>query len=492
MMRVLSLALAALLAVSACKSSETGPRLRLPADFTRVLIRLLGKADPALRARLVRAMVVTSRRTGMQLPVVSRLLGERVLAVGLTVDAWTKDEDPAGLLVTNPGKAPIRPVMRLTCVTGKALRGKPMVVYIEDGEEVRTELFKRTQERAVTLSPVPAGGRRLYIITTDRTQVSVGVGDSRRLGVRVRLDHQDLIRQLEKKTDPAARRALMRLVAEDDVQERRDLLSSTVVALGLGWDDFTEGADRAGVVVSNPSARPVTHHLLLVNKARPKFLPVTVTARGDGWGRIIRFDQAGKQTLALPRVPAGQRRFFSFTVDKPWVYEGQSWRQLGVQLGLDAAGLLATLRSSGDPALRGEIAAMMLDGSVLGARRAKGGNEDAFLCGFYRDGWTVGSKPGALILVNRGHAAARFEVTLGCDAGEAYLPVTARVENGQRTQTVRFDRAGSRKLLLDPVAPYTRRLLLVDTDHTWSPAKGADQRELGVRVVSVRRIKAAK
>ena len=488
MRRALPLALALIMTAAACTGSDPGPRLRLPADFTQALISLLGKQDPALRERLGQAIITASRRTGEQLPVVSRLLGERVLAVGLTVDSWTQGEDPAALLVSNPGSAPMRPVVRLTCVTGKALQGKPMVVYIEDGEAVTSELFKVTQERAVALSPVPAGGRRLYIIATDRTQIAVGAGDSRRLGVRVRLHAQNLIRQLEKGKDPVARRDLMRLVAEDGVQDRAKLMGSLVVALGLGWDDFTEGADRAGLLVSNPGTAPVTHHLLVVNKAQPEQLPVTVTASTQGWSRAIRFDQAAKNTLTLPPVPAGERRFFTFSVDKPWVYEGQVQRLLGVQLDLNAAGLLATVRGSRDAGLRGLVTALMLDRPALGARRV--GEEEAFLCGFSADGWTAGGQPGALILANRGHTRARFEVTFGCDAGEAYLPVTARVDDGEQVHAVTFDRAGVRKLTLGALAPYTRRLLLVDTDHTWSPEKGTDQRALGVRVVSVKRLPA--
>ena len=489
-MRRLALLLALLLLAGGCTGGDAGPRLRLPADFTGALISLLGKKDPALRERLAHAIVEASRRTGEQIPVVSRLLGERVLAVGLTIDAWTEGEDPAALLVSNPGEAAIRPVVRLTCVTGKVLQGKPMVVYIEDGEAVRSELFKRTQERAVALSPVPAGGRRLYIITTDRTQVSVGAGDSRRLGVRVRLHHQNLIRQLEKSGDPEASRSLMRLVAEDKVQEARKLMGRLVVGLGLGWDDFTEGSDRAGLVISNPGPAPVTHNLLLVNRAQPEQLPVTVTVQGGGWSRAVRFGQAAKLPLALPPLLAGERRLFTLSVDRPWIYEGQVPRLLGVQVDYNAAVLLATVRGSRDPGLRGLVTALMLDRPALGARRL--GEEDAYLCGFFADGWTDGTSPGALILSNRSHAPASFELTLGCDAGEAYLPVTARVDDGQRVHEVSFNKAGKRKVTLPPVAPYTRRLLMVDTDHAWSPDKGTDRRELGVRVVSVQRLTATR
>ena len=486
MRRVLVLLAAALLAVSACTGGEVGPRLRLPADFTRAMIHLLGKQDPALRERLGAAIIVASRRTGEKLPVVSRLLGERMLAVGLTVDAWTEGDDPAALLVSNPGEEAFRPVVHLTCVVGKAMQGKPMVVYIEDGAEVRSELFERTQERAVALSPVPAGGRRLYIITTDRTQVSGGAGDKRRLGVRVRLHHQSLIRQLEKETDLAARRDLMRLVAQDGVQERTNLVGNLVVALGLGWNGFTEGDDRAGLVVSNPGKAPVTHHLLVVNKAPPEQLPVTVTARGDGWSQAIRFDQAASKPLVLPPVPAGQRRFFTLTVDKPWIYEGQAWRQLGLRLDLNTAGLLATVKGSRDAGLRGLVTALMLDRPTLDARRV--GKEEAFLCGFSVDGWTPEARPGALILANRSHEAARFELTLGFQADQAHLPVTARVDDGRRVHEVRFDRAGARTLRLDPMAPYTRQLFILDTDQSGTPAKGVDRRALSVRVISVRRV----
>ena len=49
--------------------------LLLQADFTRAMIRLLGKNDPTQRQRAARAMLAASRSTGWHVPVVRSLIG---------------------------------------------------------------------------------------------------------------------------------------------------------------------------------------------------------------------------------------------------------------------------------------------------------------------------------------------------------------------------------------------------------------------------------
>ena len=57
--------------------------------------------------------------------------------MGFTVDHWTEGASPAALLVTNPGKEPWQPALRLACNTGEGALSKPMVARaLEDAANV--------------------------------------------------------------------------------------------------------------------------------------------------------------------------------------------------------------------------------------------------------------------------------------------------------------------------------------------------------------------
>ena len=115
--------LVALLHLPGCAERERQYLRR--ADFSSAFLRLFANKDGKEREELSRAIVRASSRSGELIQVVERFLGDRILAVGFTVDHWTEGASPAALLVTNPGKEPWQPALRLACNTGEGALSKP-------------------------------------------------------------------------------------------------------------------------------------------------------------------------------------------------------------------------------------------------------------------------------------------------------------------------------------------------------------------------------
>ncbi len=362
-----------------------------------------------------------------------------------------------------------------------------MTVYIDDGDEKpRALVFARTEERTVTFSPVPPGSRKLYVITTDRTQVPDSPNDKRQLGVRIIVDHQWLLRDLARTRGAGQKRRDLRHVIEHHVQDKVTMLGGFMAALGLGWNGFTEGKDAAAVVVSNPGKDKMTPRIRLSSLARPQDMPVTVKVEGGEWHESVQFNQPGEQHLSLPAVLPGGIRLFTFTVSKPWNHPRAASRLLGVKLDVTTPGLLEMLRGSRGPGLHGAAAATLVRERSQDLRKL--GDGGAQLGGVTNDGWTSGGKPGAVVISNRSYKTAWWELTLGCDAGAASLPITALVDDGEKPITARFLKAGDQRVVLSPIAPYSRKLYLITTDQSWTPTGGTDRRLLGVRITSARQI----
>ena len=128
--------------------------------------------------------------------------------------------------------------------------------------------------------------------------------------------------------------ALARDIAEIPVLEQRLELSADVVAFGLSSDGWTRGTRRAALLVVND--RPVASELVVAIAcgAGPDDLPVTVTLLGRDHRSRLAFEQAGRQRLTLPSVPAGERRLFILFADRDWQAQSGRSRRLGVQVRL--------------------------------------------------------------------------------------------------------------------------------------------------------------
>jgi len=467
--------------LSGCK--EEVKRYRYQADFSRAIVKLLRQRNPAFRVHLAGAIVEASTGFGTQVPMVRQLMGKEIVAVGLSPDAWTLGSDPAAIVVTNHGTKPLAPAIRMTCNLDEAPEPQPMVVYLDDGEKINMLIFQNAAEKSVKLAPVPPGGRRLYAVTTDRAPVAGSPDDQRRLGVRVRLDHQWLIKYMEQPRFPEARQRLLRKVMEQEVQEKEAMVSGLVSALGLGWQGFTEGEDKAGFLLYNPTQSQLVYHLSLDTQAGEKDLPLKVEVKGGGRIRSVPFTEAEEQVIALPAITPGAVELFTLAVDRPYINEDEGRRLLGIQVNVSAGSLLKTVQKSPDRMLWRVVADSLARTRQDAVTRV---GTDIHLVGFTADRWTSEGKPGGVIITNRTHRPTRRTLTLGCDADGAYLPITARVSDGRKTLSAYFDRAGKHDLDLPAVPPFSRRMFLVTTDLSWSPSGGSDKRLLGVRFVQAR------
>jgi len=147
---------------------------------------------------------------------------------------------------------------------------------------------------------------------------------------------------------------------------------------------------------------------------------------------------------------------------------------------------LEALRSSRDPATRDDLLRWILttkwgdSGSGTDDLISLRGDEVRAV-GLYGDGWTVGTKPAALLIDNRSPGPLRTKVVLSVGDESRALPVRVFVDDGEQVAEVRFDRPRPYPLELAPLEPFARRLILVWSDTSWATG-GAKGRELGVQI----------
>ncbi|WP_373497793.1 hypothetical protein [Desulfococcus sp.] len=109
--------------------------------------------------------------------------GGRIVALGLTVDLWTTDGNPAYLAVAAPEDRPDRHEFWLSCdASGDAL---PITATIDGGGRQVRHTFREPSRVRITLPEVPSGVSRLFVVRADKTWVPPGGKDTRRLGVRI-------------------------------------------------------------------------------------------------------------------------------------------------------------------------------------------------------------------------------------------------------------------------------------------------------------------
>lgn len=153
------------------EGQEARPRQSLP----EAIAGLLANPSTERRAKLV------ERIAGLSAADKTALVGDQMVAVGISADFWTVDGKPAGVLVRNDGDQPFTPTLKLGCY---APGGEAPKVSIDDGESKIEFVFDPNGVRDQQLSPVPPKSSRLYIVTTDRTW-QAGAPDNRKLGVQI-------------------------------------------------------------------------------------------------------------------------------------------------------------------------------------------------------------------------------------------------------------------------------------------------------------------
>ncbi len=407
-----------------------------------------------------------------------RLLGNQVVAAGLSLDHWTEDGAPAALVYTNYDDQEVAPELLFACHATPDLM--PVTLFIEDGQRRREYTFEEAGGMPISLTPVGPHSQKLYVISADKTW-SPGPGDPRQLGVSVNVSPSWTLGQLMRKPDAYIRVKLAEVIANEPVTGKVELLGGLIMAVGLTRDRWTEGDEPAALVVTNSLDTALVPELRVGCHAGPDELPLTATVDDGQEPLIITFDQPGEREVALTPVPRHSRRLFIISTDRTWTPGSSDPRQLGVSLTLEPSRALAALAERYDRAAWKTAAGAILAGQLPDTRVLE--PEVAAVAGVYPDGWTVEQKPAGLALrgADEGGGGKVLELVLGCHAGPDDMPIKTTLLDGDRSVEVLFEEAGERTVVLDPLQPGADRLVIITSDRSWCPG-GGDSRDLGVLV----------
>jgi len=435
---------------------------------------LLVSRDPERRAK------ITNEIARESFPGKRRLLGNQTVAAGLSLDHWTQDGIPAGVVYTNYEENEVSPELLFACHASPA--ELPLALVIEDGRRTREHLFLEPGVQSITLPPVGPHAKRLYIITTNKTW-SPGPGDPRVLGVSVNISPTAVLRALKSRPDAYIRVKLAEVIANESFPGKAELLSDMAVAAGLTGDRWTEGTEPAALVVSNAFDRPLSPEVTLMCNAGPDDLPVTITVDDGQEKRDLVFEAPGSMVAPLSPVPHHARRLYMVWASKGWSPGSGDPRKLGVSMSMSPTALLRATLETPEARGREKLADAVASGTLPGTQWEAGG--EVTTVGLSTDGWTTNGDPAALLVENRHDHERVFELVLACHADPGALPITATVQGNDEALTVGFEEAGSQVVQLPPVAPGSRALYLVHCPRTWSPGQG-DERKLGVRLDQAR------
>ena len=142
------------------------------AKYDDRLDRLVRRPDPEERARTTQEILdgETTRR-----------LGPDLLVANTFWDFWSQGDHPVAVVARNPLGRATTPRLSVRSGGGGEF---PRHLWVDDGETTRQLVFARPSTLDVELSPVEAGGERLFILWTDRSWRPTS-GDRRTLGVRL-------------------------------------------------------------------------------------------------------------------------------------------------------------------------------------------------------------------------------------------------------------------------------------------------------------------
>jgi len=437
---------------------------------TGTLETLLEKPDPDKRAKLTDEIARESFSGKI------RLLGNQIVATGLSLDHWTEDGVPAGVIYTNYEDREVSPELLFTCHA--PADDLPLTLHIEDGKRRRRYVFKQDGYRQITLPPVSPHSKRLYIIYTDKTW-SPGSDDPRKLGVCIDISPEWTLRSLQQKPDAYIRVKLAEVIANESIAGKVELLSDFIIAVGLTGDHWTMDHAPAAVVVTNVHDQEVVPKLVLGCNAGPDVLPLTASIDDGQSVQELVYEQPGNKLLTLKPVPQHSRRLYIISTDKTWSPGGGDKRELGVSVDISPGGMLTAFQGRQDPKIWSKAARSVASREMPG--RMNLNDPRVMAVGLSPDQWTLDGEPAGVVISNLDDYMMAWEMELGCHADPDTMPVTVTVEDGERVTKVLFSEAGSQLVTLSPVPADDSRLYIVASDKTWSPGSG-DERKLGVLV----------
>ena len=448
---------------------------KLKTELSKELGALLKKPDAKRRAKLIKKIEKMESKGGLDL-LKRRLMADEIMAINISIDLWTVDGAPAGLLVNNTGVDPLSPQLNISC--GAPPKAYPITATLEDGVKQHKHVFKGMGHKLITLPPVPAKSKRLFIITTDKTWTP-GTHDKRKLGLRFSVPLRPYLTALVKRPDAKRRAKLLKAIVGAQVTDFMPLVEPTMGTVGLTPDGWTTDSGPGGLIIRNEKKEPMTPAITVSCNAGKASLPVSVTF--DSGTRKIKhtFTRAGATLLRLPAVPARSNVLYTITTSKTWKANSKSKVKLGVRISSPLDGALRAELTRPDPVRR---AMLLKQAFELGVDRLNVLGNLVVVVGLSGDRWTVAGEPAGLAVHNPGRLALALEVQLSCGASKpADLPVTAVVDDGTTKRKLVFNGPGEKKFTLPAVPPGAKRLFIISTDKTWSPGTH-DQRLLGVNV----------
>ena len=452
--------------------------VRFSAPLQPFFTDLLKKPDPARRAKLLKAII--SGQVTDYMPLVEPYMG----LMGVSPNAWTTGQGPAGLVIRNPGNKPYKPEFTLSCDAPKG--SLPITATFDDGKKKTRFTFRKADARLESLPVVPAKSRVLYLITTDKTY-STPADDKSRFGVRITSPIDGGLRSLLVKPNPARRAKLLETVLKLKV-DRLPMLGNVVVAVGLSGDRWTVGGGPAGIAVNNWSNRALPLELKVGCGAYKKeYLPITAIINDGKTTQKKVFNHPGESPVTLPPVPPRSKRLFIVTTDKTWNPGTHDKRWLGVNITANIGKVLHTLLQGGNRKIWDKMAGAIMQGDTMDRMPLL---EDSIVAlGLSPDRWTTNGIPAAVVINNKGAKSWKASLKLTVGAPKKSLPVTTTIDDGRTKITVVFKKAESRTIPLPAVASHTRKLFLITTDKTWS-LSDKDHRVLGVNVSIPKSLKA--
>ena len=452
--------------------------VRFSAPLQPFFTALLKKPDPKRRAKLLKA--IAAKQITDYMPLVEPHMG----LMGVSPNAWTTGQGPAGLIVRNSSNKPYVPELTLSSDAPK--EKLPLTATFDDGTKKHTFVFTKAEARLEQLPPVPAKTTMLYLITTDKTY-STEADKKSRFGVRITSPIDGGLRLLLKKPDARRRAKLLEAMLKLKV-DRLPMLGDVVVAVGLSGDRWTVGGQPAGIAVNNWSNRPLPLELKVGCGAYKKeYLPITAIIEDGKTKQEKVFNHPGETPVTLPPVPPRSKRLFIVTTDKTWNPGTHDKRWLGVNISANIGKVLHTLLRGGDAKVWKRMAGAIMQGDTMDRMPLL---EDSIVAlGLSPDRWTTNGAPAAVVINNKGAKPWKASLELTVGAPQKSLPVTTYLDDGKSKIKVVFKKAETKKVELPAVASHKRKLFLITTDKTWS-LSAKDHRVLGVNVSVPKSLKA--
>ena len=448
------------------RSTAPPPVMKQP--FTDQLNALLKKGSAKKAARLITA--IENSPAAFKVP----LLGKTVVGVGLSPDKWTQNGEPAGLMVHNTGKTAVSHIIDLSC--GAPPKKFPITVTIDDGSHKQKVVLKEISNQTVKLPEVAAGKKKLFVIHSDKTWTP-GTQDRRVLGVRVMVSIRNTLVSLFKSRDAAGRARLKSMVLKNQLSDNVTQLGANTMAVGLEGDFFTSEVPAA-IVINNEGKVAKRTELTFSCTAAKKDFPLTATIHGPKGKQRIVFRKAQQQLAVLPEVAAGASQIFWVTTNKTWVPKHDKARKLGVRITHSLDYTLRSLLKKPNPARRAKLAGELLDDVV---EKTMLFGDNVVSVGLSGDRWTVAGEPAGLAMRNDFSVPFPLQLFISCGAAPKDLPITAIIDDGTEKKRVVFKNAGAQLVNLTPLPSGQKRLYIITTDKSWTPATH-DKRWLGVNV----------